>query len=247
MSRYDSIKVKAFVHSMPPVFRRGFAAFRPGRTERVVALGSGKLPTPISTGAIEIDTRKLPGLRTLNISLLSSHNQLLSKPGRMKESEKKKPVAQSNASGYLLTTLVLGVTLFIVGSSFLMTGIHAVNAVRLIGDHEVVTGVVYQSSISRRDSSKYQFQIDGVVYKGFGRMERNGESIDVAYSPKDPHVNRPLASLYSDVLIPLLTPVILIGGACWIYRKNRWRRELRAEILERRARIHAESELRAAA
>lgn len=83
-------------------------------------------------------------------------------------------------------------------------------AARLLAGHETVQGTISKSGFPR-DPAKYGVFIEGSSFTGFAGQQTQGQSIEIAYLPGAPHINRPVDRLWFDAiaggLIVMAVPV----------------------------------------
>lgn len=149
--------------------------------------------------------------------------------GERRMAEKKLGLADRTTIGCMLLFLLGGVVMM---SFFFLSVINrGVEAFQLsLGDRRIIQATVIKPGLPS-DPSSYEFQVNGVSYRGLAGGEARGETVKVAYLLSDPAVNRPADDLIFDMLMGAGLPLGLLIGFLFIF----WpRAETVADVLQSR-------------
>lgn len=99
----------------------------------------------------------------------------------------------------------------VVASIFVLMVINrGVEAFKLsMGDGRIIQATVTKPALAG-DRARYEFQVNGVNYRGLAGDEARGEKVKVAYLVSDPALNRPAKDLLFDMLMGVGAPLGLI-------------------------------------
>ena len=107
-------------------------------------------------------------------------------------------VPTSRGSMFLIWVILI-VAITALGFFFFGRVVDGYHAARLLAGHEVVPGTITKTGFSR-DPARYRVVIEGQNFTGQAGRQSQGETIQIAYIPGSPHINRPADDLWFDAI-----------------------------------------------